>query len=48
MTKYKCKVCGAPVSVLVSFVKRSCLHITAGIIADISATATGECKVAGK
>jgi hypothetical protein len=43
---FACAECGAPAVVNSKTVERSCSHSSAGIKAMMSATATGEAKVA--
>lgn len=45
--KYKCAECGERAVVVDGKIDRSCKHETSGVLADISATATGESQVAG-
>lgn len=45
MTTYECKECGAVVKLVDGELVRTCEH-DAPILANLTATATGECKVA--
>jgi len=45
--KYKCAECGERAVVVDGKIDRACKHETSGVLADISATATGESQVAG-
>lgn len=45
--KYKCAECGERVVVTDGKIERSCKHDASAVLADISATATGESRVAG-
>lgn len=45
--KYKCAECGERVVVTDGKIERSCKHENVAVLADISATATGESRVAG-
>ena len=47
MTHYTCKECGAKVDRKGYEFHRGCEHKEAGIIASLTATATGESRVAG-
>lgn len=44
--KYTCAACGVRAIVLDGKVIRPCLHENAAVHAHLSATATGDCKVA--
>lgn len=45
--KFTCAECGERAVVVDGKIDRACKHDKAGVLADISATATGDCKVAG-
>jgi len=47
MTTYKCKECGAEVKMVEGELVRTCEHKGAPILANLTAHATGESKVAG-
>lgn len=45
---YKCSECGVDVIVYDGIIHRPCEHKEAAVIAECSATATGECEVSGE
>jgi hypothetical protein len=47
VTTYECKECGAEVNLVDGELVRTCDHHDAPILANLTAHATGECKVAG-
>jgi hypothetical protein len=47
MTTYECKECGAEVRLVDGELVRTCDHEHAPILANMTAHATGEAKVAG-
>lgn len=44
---YKCVECGERAVIVDGKIERACKHETSGVLADISATATGASQVAG-
>ena len=45
--KYVCAECQQPAYVVDGRIERKCLHSDAGVLANVSATATGKSRLAG-